>query len=119
MKWKLGPKIGAGRTNKSIRVDPTQLKAFREELKSNKEWAEYARSLRRRAAPNRAHLRRVSTSRPWTSVRGFGKRWTPHVNQLVDSAVRLNDRGDQWSKRISGGSGCRLNPRRVDHSGEA
>ena len=37
----LGPKI-MGKKNKSIRVDPSQLAAFREELKDDPEWSSYA-----------------------------------------------------------------------------
>ena len=37
----LGPKI-MGKKNKSIRVDPSQLAAFRKEMKGNPEWSEYA-----------------------------------------------------------------------------
>ena len=79
----LGPKI-RGRTNKSIRVDPAQLKAFRQELKRNKEWAEYAEA-------SDAELHRIAVI--------FGRLHVAPdvyvltldaVNQLVDDAVRLN-----------------------------
>ena len=79
----LGPKI-RGRTNKSIRVDPTQLKAFREELKSNKEWAEYAEA-------SDAELHRIALIFARIHIAPDIYVLTlDAVNQLVDSAVRLN-----------------------------
>ena len=38
---KLGPRM-KGRKGKTVRVDPSELALFREELKANPEWAEYA-----------------------------------------------------------------------------
>ena len=79
----LGPKI-MGKKNKSIRNDPTQLEAFREELKSVEQWAEYA-------AATDSELVRIAVI--------FGRiHIAPDiyvltldaVQQLIDDAIRLN-----------------------------
>ena len=77
----LGPKV-RGKTIKSIRVDPVQLKAFREELKGNKQWADYAQ-----ASDAELHRIAVVFARGHISPEMYVLTLEA-VNQIVDEAVR-------------------------------
>ena len=79
----LGPKI-RGRKIKSIRVDPSDLKLLRKELKASPEWAEYAKAsdselVRLAVIFARIHIK------PDVYVLTLDS-----VNQLVDEAIRVN-----------------------------
>ena len=79
----LGPKI-RGRKTKSIRVDVSDLKSLREELKATKEWKHYAEAadselIRLGVMFARLHMQ------PDVYVMTLES-----VNQLVDEAVKLN-----------------------------
>ena len=79
----LGPKI-RGRKTKSIRVDLSDLKLLREELKATKEWKHYAEAadselMRLGVMFARLHMQ------PDVYVMTLES-----VNQLVDEAIRLN-----------------------------
>lgn len=79
----MGPKI-RGRKIKSVRVDPSDLKLLREELKDTKEWAQYAEAsdselVRLGVMFTRVHIR------PDVYVMTLDS-----VNQLVEEAIRFN-----------------------------
>ena len=76
-----GPKI-KGRKNKSIRIDSSQLEAFRKELKGTPEWAEYATATDSEIVRIGLIFARVHMQ-PDVFLMTLES-----VNQLVDEAVR-------------------------------
>ena len=77
----LGPKI-RGRKIKSIRVDPSDLKLLRKELKANPEWAQYAE-----ASDSEVHRIAVIVARIHIAPDIYVLTLDA-INQLVDEAVR-------------------------------
>ena len=79
----LGPKI-RGIKSKSIRVDPSDLKVLRKELKATKQWAKYAEVSDSELVAIAFIFARIHIA-PDVYVLTLDA-----VNQLVDEAVRLN-----------------------------
>ena len=79
----LGPKI-RGRKIKSIRVDPSDLKLLRKELKANKEWAQYAEGSDSEMVRIAVIFARIHIQ-PDVYVMTLDS-----VNQLVEEAIRFN-----------------------------
>ena len=79
----LVPKI-RGKVTKSIRVDPSQLADFREELKANPQWKQYA-------AASDSELVRIAVMFGHLHVLpNMFVLTLENVNAIVDEAVRLN-----------------------------
>ena len=79
----LGPKI-RGRKIKSIRVDPSDLKLLRKELKANPEWGEYAEASDSEMVRIAIIFARIHIQ-PEVYVLTLDA-----IHQLVDEAIRLN-----------------------------
>ena len=77
------PKI-RGRKTKSIRVDLSELKLLREELKDNKEWEQYAEALDSELVRLAVMFARLHMQ-PDVFVMTLES-----ANQLVDEAIRIN-----------------------------
>ena len=78
-----GPKI-RGRTTRTVRVDPSELKLLREELKDTKEWAHYAEAADSELVRLAVMFARLHLQPDMYMLT------LDAVNTLVDEAIRIN-----------------------------